>query len=117
MCKKKKRGQRCQQIKLPGCEWVTHFLNEHMWSYPPAMGEGSAAVRSWEMWPSVWSVTICCTLHITASPHHRHCAANHAVNCKIPTELTRCDPHEYYQVNWCSVSHRLTEQHAVHDLL
>ena len=49
-------------------------------------------------------VTICWTLHITTSPHH--CAANHAVNCKIPTELTRCDPHEYSQVNCCwSVSH------------
>ena len=50
-------------------------------------------------------VTICWTLHITTSPHH--CAANHAVNCENPTDLTRCDPHEYYQVNCCcSVSHR-----------
>ena len=53
---------------------------------------------------SVWFVTLCWTLHITTSPHH--CAANHAVNCKNPTDLTRCDPHEYYQVNCCSVSHR-----------
>ena len=81
------------------------FLNEHMWSHPPVKGEGSAALHSWEMWPLVWFVAICWTLHITTSPHH--CAANHAVNCKIPTELTRCDPHEYYQVNCCwSVSHK-----------
>ena len=46
-------------------------------------------------------LTICCTLHIATSPHH--CAANHAVNCKNPTDLTRCDPHEYYQVNCCLV--------------
>ena len=95
---------------MTGCEWVMHFLNEHMWlwSHTPVKGEGSAALCSWEMWPSVWFVTICTSiLHITASPHHGHCAANHAVNCKIPTELTRCDPHEYYQVNCCcSVLHR-----------
>ena len=61
--------------------------------------------RSWEIWLSVWFVTVCRTLHITTSPHH--CAANHAVNCENPTDLTRCDPHEYYQVNPCSsVSHR-----------
>ena len=45
-------------------------------------------------------------LNITTSPHH--CAANHAVNFENPTDLTRCDPHEYYQVNCCSVSHRTT---------
>ena len=39
---------------------------------------------------------------ITTSPHH--CAANRAVNCKNPTDLTRCDPHEYYQMNCCSVT-------------
>ena len=94
---------------LTGCEWVMHFwMNtcEH-WSHPPVKGEGSAALCSWEIWlslVSVWFVTRCWTLHITTSPHH--CAANHAVNCKIPTELTRCDPHEYSQVNCCwSVSH------------
>ena len=27
-----------------------HFLNEHMWSDPPVKGEGSAALRSWEIW-------------------------------------------------------------------
>ena len=81
-----------------------HFLNEHMWSHPPVKGEGSAALPSWEIWLSVWFVTRCWTLHITTSPHH--CAANQAVNCKNPTDLTRCDPHEYYQVNCCSVSHR-----------
>ena len=59
-----------------------------------------------DIWPSVWFVTICWTLHITTSPHH--CAANHAVDCKIPTELTRCGPHEHYQmklfcVTWNSV--------------
>ena len=81
-----------------------YFLNEHMWSHPPVMGEGSAALRSWEIWLSVWFVTRCWTLHITTSPHH--CAANHAVNCENTTDLTRCDPHEYYQVNCCcSVSH------------
>ena len=82
-----------------------HFLNEHMWSHPPAKGEGSAALRSWEIWLSMWFVTRCCTFHITTSPHH--CAANHAVNCKNRSDLTRCDPHESYQVNCCcSVSHR-----------
>ena len=88
--------------------WVMNFLNEHMWSHPPVKGEGSAALRSWKNWlslVSVWFVTRCWTLHITASPHH--CAANHAVNCENPTDLTRRDPHEYYQVNCCcSVSHR-----------
>ena len=88
------------------CKWKMPFLNEHMWSHPPVKGEGSAALRSREIWPSMWFVTLCWTLHITTSPHH--CAANHAVNCKIPSELTRCDPHEYYQVNCCcSVSHRI----------
>ena len=83
-----------------------HFLNEHMWSHPPVKGEGSAALRSWEIWLSVWFVTISWTLHITTTLHH--CAANHAVNWKNPTDLTRCDPHEYYQVNCCcSVSHRI----------
>ena len=43
--------------------------------------------RSWEIWLSVWFVTVCRTLHITTSPHH--CAANHAVNCKNPTDFTR----------------------------
>ena len=76
-----------------------------MWSHPPVKGEGIAALRSWEIWLSVWFVTRCWTLNITTSPHH--CAANHAVNCENPTDLTRCDPHEYYQVNCCcSVSHR-----------
>ena len=88
---------------MTGCEWVMHFLNEHMWSYPPVKGEGSAALSSREIQPSMWFVTICWTLHITTSPHH--CAANHAVNCKIPTELTRCDPHEYYQVNAAVLCH------------
>ena len=72
----KKRGQRYKKITLTGCEWVMHFLNEHMWDHPPVKGEGSAALRSWEIWLAVWSVTICLTLHITTSPHH--CAANHA---------------------------------------
>ena len=69
-------------------------------------GEGSAALRSWEIWLLVWFVTICWTLHITTSPHD--CAANHAVNCKKKkTDLTRCDPHQHYEVNsCCSVSHR-----------
>ena len=85
--------------------WVMQFLNEHMWSLQPVKGEGSAALRSWEIWLSVWFVTKCWTLHITTSP--QHCAAYHAVNCGNPTDLTRCDPHEYYQVNCCcSVSHR-----------
>ena len=86
--RKEDRGTR----KLTGCEWVMRFLNEHMWSLPPVKGEGSAALRSWEIWLSVWFVTRCWTLHITTSPHH--CAANHAVNCENPTDLTRCDPHE-----------------------
>ena len=82
-----------------------HLFNVHMWSHPPVKGEGSAALRSWEIWLSVWFVTRCWTLHITTSPHH--CAANHAVNCENPTDLTRWDPHEYYQVNCCcSDSHR-----------
>ena len=82
-----------------------HFFNEHMWSHPPVKGEGSAALCSWEIWLSVWFMTICSTLHIATSPHH--CAANHAINCKNPTDLTRCDPHEYNQVNCCcSVSQR-----------
>ena len=38
-------------------------------------------------------------LNITTSPHH-------AVNCENPTDLTRGDPHENYQMNCCSVSHR-----------
>ena len=107
----KKRGQRYWKIRLTGCEWVMHFLNEHMWSHPPVTREGSAALRSREILLSVWFVTICWPLHITTSPHH--CAANHAVNCENPTDLTSCDTHEYYQVN-CSV---LTEQHATHGLL
>ena len=43
--------------------WVMHFFNEHMWSHPPVKGEGSAAVRSWEIWLSVWFVTRCWTFH------------------------------------------------------
>ena len=92
--------------------WVSNalkkfFFNVLMWSHPPVKGEGSTALHSWEIWLLVWFVTRCWTLHITTSPHH--CAANHAVNCKNPTDLTRCDPHEYYQVNCsCSVSHRTT---------
>ena len=82
-----------------------HFFNEHMWSHAPVKGEGSAALCSWEICLSVWFMTMCSTLHIATSPHH--CAANHAVNCKNPTDLTRCDAHEYYQMNCCcSVSHR-----------
>ena len=50
--------------------WVMYFLNENMWSHPPVSGEGSAALRSQEIWPSMWFVTICWTLHITTSPHH-----------------------------------------------
>ena len=77
-----------------------------MWRHPPVKGEGSDA-HSWEKFDlSMWFVTICWTLHITTTPHH--CAASQAVNCKMPTELTRCDSHEYYQVNCCcSVSHRI----------
>ena len=40
-------------------------------------------------------------------------STNHAVNCKKPTDLTRCDPHEYYQV--VVLCH--TEQQAMHGLL
>ena len=48
---------------------------------------------------------ICDKMLNVTSPHH--CAANHAVNCENPTDLTRYDPHEYHQVNrCCSVSHR-----------
>ena len=80
--------------------WVSNaFFDEHMWSHPPVKGEGSAALRSWEIRLSVWFVTRCWILHITTNPHH--CAANHAVNCENPTDLRRCDPHEYYQVNCC----------------
>ena len=46
-------------------------------------------------------------LNITHYNKPHHCAANHAVNCENPTDLTRYDPHEYYQVNCCcSVLHR-----------
>ena len=87
--------------------WVSNAFSEwtHMKS---STSEGRRQYYSSfrEIWPSMWFVTKCWTLHITTSPHH--CAANHAVNCKIPSELTRCDPHEYYQVNCCcSVSHRI----------
>ena len=89
--------------------WVSNAFFEwtHMWSRPSVKGEGSAAFYSWEIWLSVWFVTRCWTLHITTSPHL--CAANHAVNCENPTDLTvtRYDPYEYYQVNCCcSVWHR-----------
>ena len=49
----------------------------------------------------LWQDVEHCTLQ------QAHCTANHAVNCKNPTDLTRCDPHEYYQVNYCcSVSNK-----------
>ena len=87
--------------------WVSNaFSDEHMWSHPPVNREVSAALHSWEIWPAMWYVTICWTFHITTSPYN--CAAKLAANCKIPAELTRCDPHEYYQMNCCCcVSHRI----------
>ena len=42
--------------------------------------------------------SLCC--YYSANHHH-------AVNCENPADLTRCDPHESYQVNCCcTVSHR-----------
>ena len=91
------------------------FFNEHMWSHPPVKGEGSAALHFWEIWLSVWFVTRCWTLHIRTSPHH--CATNHAVNCENPTDLTRCGPHEYYQVNCCCSVSQNSMLLARHSLL
>jgi len=84
-----------------------HFFNEHIITYE--------VIHQWREKRQCCSSflrnltfrVICDNmLNITTSPHH--CAANHAVNCENPTDLTRCDPHEYYQVNCCSVSHRTT---------
>ena len=76
----RKEDRGTKKIKLTGCEWVMHFFLTNPWSHPPVKGENGAALRSWEIWLSAWFVTICWTLHVTASPHH--CATNHAVNCK-----------------------------------
>jgi len=80
-----------------------HDMGRHL----PVKGEGSDA-HCWEKFDlqcDLWE-HVSRTLHITTTPYH--CAASQAVNCKMATELTNGDSHEYYQVNCCcSVSHRI----------
>ena len=82
--------------------WVSNAFSE--WKHvKSSTSEGRRQCCSSFLRNLTFSVICDIMLNIT-SPHH--CAANHAVSCKIPTKLRRCDPHEYYQVNFCSVSHK-----------
>ena len=95
--------------------WVSNafFLNEHMWSHPPVKGEGSAALRSWEVWLSVWFVTKCWTY--TLQQAHITVLLIMQLPVKIQLILQNVIPMSI--TKWTVVVPCHTEQHAMHRLL
>ena len=81
-------------------------------------GEGNAALRSWEIWLSVWFVTRCWTLHITTSPHHSFTVLL-IMQLTVKTQLILQDViHMSISITkWTVVVLCETEQHVMHSLL